>query len=320
MITGINGFIGRALGTDLMRHKYEVVGTVRSKEKALYFPEGRIEVFSVGELNRRTNWHDALFGVDTIVHLAARVHIMNDYEKDPLALYREANVAGTENLVRQAAQSGAKRFIYLSSIKVYGEERDITYTEDDVPDPKDYYGKSKWEAEQLLQEIASETGIEVVIIRPPIVYGPGVKANFLHLLNLVEKKIPLPFENINNLRSFIALDNLSDFLVRCLEHPSAPGEIFLVSDGEDLSTPELIRRIAKHMRRSVYLFPFSQSLLRIAGSLIGKEEEINRLCGSLKIGSDKARTVLGWIPPFSVDDALSKTTSWYLKQKTKGRD
>jgi nucleoside-diphosphate-sugar epimerase len=217
---------------------------------------------------------------------------------------------------------------YLSSIKVNGEHtglrceesgyrkknEKIRFSETDTPNPQDPYAVSKWEAEQLLHDIATETGMEVVIVRPPLVYGPGVKANFLRLLQFVEKGLPLPLASIRNKRSMVSLDNLVDFLICCLEHPAAAGEIFLISDGEDVSTPELIQRIASQIKRPARLFPVPVNLLKLVAKLTCKTAELDRLCGSLQVDISKAKKVLGWEPPFSVDQGLAKTVAWYTKR------
>ena len=308
----------------------------------------------VGDIGPETDWSDALSGIEGIVHLAARVHVMRESAADPLAAFRLVNVASTERLVRQAAEAGVKRLVYISSVKVNGErtgdrgqrsevrgqekaevgsqksevrgrrsevrgrecELKEVFSEKDVPEPQDPYAVSKWEAEQILAEISSATGIEIVIIRPPLVYGPNVRANFLRLLRWVNKGVPLPLGMVDNRRSLVSLDNLVDFLITCIEHPAAAGETFLVSDGEDLSTPALIRRIALSMNIPARLIPVPVCLLRLGGSLLGKKSEVDRLCGSLQVDISKAKSVLGWKPPLSVDEGLAKTADWCLNDET----
>lgn len=326
LVTGANGFVGRMLCQTLVERGFVVRGVVRGL--AGVPPPCRADAgkkfhrVAVSNIGPETDWFGALHDIDAVVHLAARVHVMNNTSGNLLAAFREVNTAGTERLARQAAAAGVRRFIYLSSVKVNGEEtglsderRGLSFSEKDVPNPRDPYAVSKWEAEQLLHNISKETGMEVVIVRPPLVYGPGVKANFLHLLQWVEKGIPLPLGRVNNRRSLIALDNLVDFLVRCLEHPAAAGQTFLVADGEDLSTPELIHRIGSQIGKPVVLLPMPSSLLRMVGRIVGRKKEVDRLCSSLQIDISKAKKILRWKPPVSVNDALRKTVSWYLEQK-----
>ncbi len=267
-------------------------------------------------------WQQALAGVETIVHLAARVHVMRDAAADPLTEFRWVNVRGTLNLARQAAAAGVRRFVFLSSVKVNGEgtltpdsslgERGRVYKESDPPAPQDAYGISKHEAELGLREIAAETGMGVVIIRSPLVYGPEVKANFQALMRAVAQGIPLPLGAIHNRRSLVALDNLVDFIRICIEHPAAVNETFLVSDGEDLSTTELIRRLARAMGRPARLIPVPTTVLIAGATLLGKRKMVARLCGSLQVDISKARARLNWSPPVTVDDALRVTARHFL--------
>jgi UDP-glucose 4-epimerase len=290
----------------------QVVAAIRS---SCQLPAG-VESAFVGAVNGETNWTDPLRGVELIVHLAARVHIMRDEAIDPLADFRLVNVEGTLNLARQAAQAGVRRFIYLSSIKVNGEQTlpGQPFTEEDVPAPHDPYSISKYEAEEGLRELAQQTGMEVVIIRPPLVYGPGVKANFLNMMRWLHKGVPLPFASLNNRRSLVALDNLLDFIVVCLEHSAAANQIFLVSDGEDLSTAELLRRMASALGKPAHLMPMPISLLKVVAALTGRRDIAQRLCGSLQVDISKARTLLGWNPPMSMDEELSRTAQGFLHE------
>jgi len=320
LLTGSTGFVGRYLCSRLLSKDYEVREVTRQK-----FPFSNRKIFTA-DISPHTKWNEPLTNVDIVVHLAARVHVIHDNTSAPLAAFREVNTFGTAHLAHEAANAGVRRFVYLSSIKVNGEKtvlesdnsgpreknRKKSFSETDIPNPQNPYAVSKWEAEQLLHDIAAETGMEVVIIRPPLVYGPGVKANFLRLLQFVKKGLPLPFAGIRNKRSLVSLDNLVDFIMCCLKHPAAAGETFLVSDGEDLSTPELIKRIAFHMGRSARLFPVPKKLLQLGGKLTGKTAEVDRLCGSLQVDISKAKRVLGWIPPFSVDEGLAKTVEWFV--------
>lgn len=247
-------------------------------------------------------------GVHAVVHCAARVHVMQDGAPDPLQVYREVNVDGTLNLALQAAQAGVRRFVFVSSIKVNGESTlpGHAFSADDQPEPLDSYGVSKLEAEQGLWKIAAQTGMEVVIVRPPLVYGPGVKANFASMMRWVSLGVPLPLGRIHNARSMVALDNLIDLLVTCLKHPAAAGQTFLVSDGEDVSTTELLRRTARAMGRRALLLNVPASRLEMVASLLGKRAMAQRLCGSLQVNIDKTRSTLGWEPPLTLDQGLKK--------------
>lgn len=300
LITGANGFVGTALTTRLIgERRHVVVGTVRSAAVELRAPVTRREVAPLGP---ETDWRSAIGGVDTVVHLAARVHRRSDTISSPLAEYRRENVAGTCALARQAASGSVKRFVFVSSVKVNGERG--LYTEADPPAPEDAYGISKHEAEVALRVIAKDTGMEVVIIRPPLVYGPGVRANFLALMRAVSRGIPLPLGAIDNRRSLVALTNLVDFIVACIVDPAAANETFLVSDGEDLSTADLIRRLADAMGRPARLFPVPESVLNLGAALVGRRDVAQRLLGTLQVDISKARRVLGWEPPITVGEGL----------------
>jgi nucleoside-diphosphate-sugar epimerase len=315
LITGATGFVGRALFKNLKsKKKYLAHLTTRTNQEELF--EGG-KVFNIGEIDSNTNWNDALDGVDCIVHCAARAHTTENKQTVLLNAYRRINVDGTKNLAKQAVAIGIKRFIFLSSIKVNGEETIATksFKYNDISQPEDAYGITKWEAEQALLEISKQTGLEVVIIRPPLVYGEGVKGNFLRLLDIVYKQIPLPFAKINNLRSFVGLDNLIDLIICCIEHPRAGGKTFLVSDGEDLSTTDLIRKLSKFMNKSPRLFQFPQLIIQLTARLVGKSLEVKRLLGSLRIDNSYAREILGWSPVLSLDESLAKTVRWYLKNR-----
>ncbi|TWC75324.1 nucleoside-diphosphate-sugar epimerase [Pseudomonas sp. SJZ103] len=252
-----------------------------------------------------------LSGVDILVHCAARVHVMSDASSDPLTEYRKINVAGTLKLAEQAAQAGVKRFVFISSIKVNGERTRLgqPYTADDVPSPGDPYGVSKMEAEQQLRLLAQSTGMEVVVIRPVLVYGPGVKANFRSMMSWLNKGVVLPLGAIGNKRSLVALDNLVDLIVTCMTHPAAAGQTFLASDGEDLSTTELLRCMGAALGKPARLLPVPAMLLEWGAALIGRKSIGQRLCGSLQVDITKARDLLGWVPPTSVSEALKKTAA-----------
>ncbi len=314
LVTGATGFIGSAvLARAALDRTLRLRGAVRRSVPDL--PAG-VEPALVGDLAPDTDWRQAVSGVDVIVHTAARVHVMRDSAADPLAEFRRVNVAGTLNLARQAAEAGVRRFVFISSIKVNGERTlpGRLYAADDVSAPIDSYGISKHEAEQGLRQLAQETGMEVVIIRPVLVYGPGVKANFLSMMRWLHKGIPLPLGAIHNQRSLVALDNLVDLIVTCLHHPAAANQTFLVSDGEDLSTTALLRRTAAALGRPARLIPVPALVLRTAARLLGKADFAQRLCGSLQVDISKTRELLGWSPPVSVDEALHKTARHFLRQ------
>ena len=312
LVTGASGFVGSVLCGNLIARGLTTTGIVR------HFPTNPlpgIDYQIVSGFSKSKFWEEILAGVDVVVHCAARAHIMCDSERDPLAVYREVNVEGTRNLAEQAASCGIKRFIYISSIKVNGEEtNERPFKADDIPDPEDSYGISKWEAEQVLQKIGCNSEMEIVIIRPPLVYGPEVRANFLKLMKLVKSGLPLPFGAIHNSRSFVAVDNLVDLILICLHHPAAINQTFLVSDGDDLSTTELLRRTAKACGKPSRLIPIPVFLLRTAALLLGKTDFAQRLCGSMQIDISKAKQLLGWTPKVSVDEALLKTTKYFLKK------
>jgi nucleoside-diphosphate-sugar epimerase len=313
LVTGANGFIGQNIYKDLIKLNYFITGSVRNLDAALI--NGGIKYIPVGNIDAETKWYNILEGVNCIIHCAGKTHLINT--KDELDIYRSVNREGTKNLAEQAVKAGVKRLIFLSSLKVNGEPTfgSFIIKHNDISQPEDAYGVSKWEAEQALLEISKQTGLEVVIIRPPLVYGEGVKGNFLRLLDLVYKQISLPFAKINNLRSFVALDNLIDLIICCIEHPKAAGKTFLVSDGEDLSTPDLIRKLSKLMNKSPRLFSVPKSIIQFMGRLVGKSSEVKRLVGSLRIDNSYTREILGWSPALSLDESLEKTVRWYLKNR-----
>jgi UDP-glucose 4-epimerase len=306
LVTGATGFVGRALCDTLARSGHDPVPAVRRAQ-------GMSNERVVGEIGLDTDWHEALHGVQAVVHLAARVHVMRDAATDPLAAFRAVNTDGTLNLAHQAAAAGVRRFIFVSSIKVNGEGRVLPYTESDPSTPQDAYAISKWEAEQGLREIELETGMEVVILRPPLVYGPGVGANFLRLMCTVGKGWPLPFGRVKNRRSLLYLGNFTDAIRLCLEHPAAAGKMFLLSDGEDVSSVDLVRCLARAMNRPVRLLPVPISLIRAAGALLGRAAEIDRLLGSLVVDSSTIRQSLSWRPPYSLEEGLQQTVAAYLQ-------
>lgn len=310
LITGATGFIGRALLQRMLAENFYIPrAAVRTGSAA--FPEA-VEVARVEGLAPDADWQAALGGVTKVVHTAARVHVMQDRSSDPLLEYRRVNVEGTLNLAQQAAEAGVRRFVYLSSIKVNGEESQSArpFRPEDVPAPEDPYGVTKWEAEQGLEKLSDKTGMEVVIIRPPLVYGPGVKGNFARIMGWVARGVPLPLADVQgNRRSLVALDNLVDLIITCIEHDAAANQVFLVSDGEDLSTAELLRRLARAMGQSARLFPVPQGLFELGLKILGKADLGRRLCGSLQVDISKTRELLGWLPPISVDEGLRRAVT-----------
>lgn len=316
VVTGATGFVGGAVLKRLSAlANFELIAVVRKSVAVL--PDCAIRV-QVAGLEAHAGWRQALQATNVVIHSAARVHVMHDESSDPLAEFRKINVDGTLSLARQAAAAGVRRFVFISSIKVNGEctAAGQPYYADDTPAPQDPYGISKMEAEQGLRELAGETGMEVVIIRPTLVYGPGVKANFLNMMRWLHKGIPLPFGAIHNQRSLVALDNLVDLIVTCIDHPAAANQTFLVSDGEDLSTSELLRRMGAALDKPALLLPVPSWLLEAGAALMGKKVLSQRLCGSLQVDISKTRELLGWTPPVSVDQALAKTAEIFLQQRS----
>jgi len=313
LVTGAQGFVGLPLSTALVKLGYQVRCAVRSSFQV----NQSQEALSVGDINGATDWDNALVDVAVVIHLAARVHVMNETAADALSAYRKVNVEGTLNLAKQAALAGVKRFIFISSIKVNGEGTALghPYTEEQAPAPLDAYGLSKYEAELALQQLAKDTGLEVVIIRPTLIYGPGVKANFRAMMRCLALGIPLPLGSIHNQRSLLALDNLIDLIQVCITHPAAANQIFLASDGVDLSTPELLTAMAAALGKTPRLLKLPVSLLMLGAKLVGKQAIAQRLCGSLQVDSSKAHKLLGWQPPVSVQEALLKVVVAYRDNK-----
>ena len=341
LVTGPSGFVGRKVCQRLLADEINVRGALR---KTSPLADG-CESVVVGYINGSTDWSNALNGVDAVVHLAARVHMMDDTAADPLAAFREVNVDGTGRLAEEAAKAGVKRFVFISSIKVMGEatlqsndrrsevgsqtsegsgEKRRTknqgvspknssagFSESDQPCPQDPYGQSKYEAEVALRKIEASTGMEVVILRPPLLYGPGVKANLLKLIHWVDKGIPLPLGGIQNKRSLLSLTSFADVISKCLIDPSAGGQTFTVCDGDDVSSGELVERVAKAFGKAPRLLPVPEWLMKCAGKLTGKSEQVQRLCSSLQVDSSHVRERLDWKPPVTMDEELGKVARWY---------
>lgn len=308
LVTGANGFVGRWVCRVAIGAGLRVRGAVRHSDKAF---EG-LERVVVSSLDDAADWTRALDGCQTVMHAAARVHVMTESANYPLDEFRRVNVQGTLHLARQAAASGVRRFVFVSSVKVNGEATtaDHPFTAADVPATQDPYGISKMEAEQGLRQIAGETGMEVVIVRPPLVYGPGVKANFASMMRAIQRGLPLPLASVtHNRRSFVALDNLADLLITCIDHPAAANQTFLVSDGEDLSTADLLRRLGQAMDKPARLFPVPPSLLQLGANLLGKGDMAQRLLGNLQVDISHTRDTLNWSPPISVDEGLRRAVA-----------
>lgn len=311
LVTGANGFVGEALCIEARKRGHRVRGAVRGGK--IHIEAG--ETVSIGVIDHETQWREAVHGVDVVIHLAARVHVMHERAKHPLEEFCKVNVVGTERLARAAAAAGVRRFVYVSSIKVNGEETsDIrAYSEEDTPDPQDNYAVSKLLAEQALKRIGCETGMEIVIVRPPLVYGAHVKGNFAQMMSIVLRGIPLPFSGLSNQRSLLYVGNLVDALLLCAVHHAAAGQTYLVSDLTTTSTPELLRQLGVALGRRAILFRFPIVILRLAGRLIGRSNQIARLTGSLRIDARKIQFELGWTPPFTQAQGLHETAAWFRK-------
>ena len=310
LVTGASGFIGRAVCQQMPSEGFEIIPFVRSPGKVSSGSKSII----VQDIGPDTRWRDCLDGADLVIHTAARVHATKDIGTELLDAYRHTNVAGTLNLARQAAEAGVKRFIFLSSIKVNGDYTapGRPFRADDQPNPADAYARSKYEAEVGLQQLALDGGMEVVIIRPPLVYGAGVKANFLAMMRWVHKGLPVPFRELENRRSLVALGNLVDLIRTCCICPAAGNRVFLVSDGEDVSTTELLRRIGAAVQRPARFLPLPPALVRAVGAITGKQGEVDRLLASLQVDMHETRRLLGWSPVVSMEAALRETACHYL--------
>ena len=310
LVTGANGFVGRALCEALAASGRRVKRALRVARP------GVPDAVAVGDIGGETDWHSALEGASSIVHLGARTHVLRETAADSLAEYRRVNLDGTRRLAQQAGRAGVRRLVFVSSIKVNGEVTERPFTEDDAPRPEDAYGISKWEAEQALARVAGETGLQVAVLRPPLVYGPEVKGNFLRLMGLVARGTPLPLASITNRRSLIYVGNLVDAVIKAIDVPAAAGRAYLVSDGEDVSTPDLVRAIARALGVAPRLLPCPPAMLRLGAALTGKRAELARLTGSLQADGSRARRELGWQPRLSLAQGLAATARWYYSQSS----
>ncbi|WP_439878158.1 UDP-glucose 4-epimerase family protein [Pseudomonas prosekii] len=315
LVTGPSGFVGsRLLQVLASDNSLEVIAAARRES---FDRPVAVRLQTGCELSSSMDWAPHLVGVGVVVHTAARVHVMNDTAADPLDAFRAVNVDGTLRLAEQAASAGVHRFVFISSVKVNGEgtTKNSAYSPDLAPAPLDPYGVSKMEAEAGLKEIAQRTGMEVVIIRPVLVYGPGVKANFLKMMQWLDKGVPLPFGSIQNSRSLVALENLVDLIVLCMKHPNAANQTFMVSDGEDLSTSALLRKMATALNKPARLIPLPAWFLHVGARIVGKTDLSQRLCGSLRVDISKTRSLLGWNPPVSLETALKETAVHFQESR-----
>lgn len=312
LVTGTSGFLGGRLMERALGAGHEVTAVVRGS-----VPDDKragLRTVRIGEICGHTQWDQALEGVTTIIHAAGRAHIMRETATDPLSEFRRVNTDGTRRLAECAARHGVRRVVYISSIKVNGERTEAphgSFREDDSPRPSDPYGVSKLEAEVALADVAARSGIEFAIVRPPLIYGPGVRANFLSLLRWIDRGLPLPLGAVDNRRTLVSVWNLCDLLLACATHPKAAGQLFLAGDTPAVSTAELVRMLARAMGRPARLVPVPLAALRAAGSLLGRGEQIRRLCDSLLIDSEKAQRLLDWRPAFSLEEGLDRTVRWY---------
>ncbi len=317
LITGANGFVGQTVCQYLMDSEIPIRKALRQKPDHQESQDCHV----IGDINAHTNWSQALNNIDSIVHLAARAHIMKDTSSDPLSTFRRVNVEGTVNLARQAARANVRRFIFTSSIKVNGEKTEGTgFTETDESAPEDPYGISKYEAEQELRQVAKETGLDVVILRPPLIYGPLVKANFYQLMNIIYNGWPLPLGKVNNQRSLLYVGAFASAIKTCLMHPNASGKTFLVSDEKSLSTSELIIKLGEFLNRPPRLLNIPLSWMKLGGKFLRKAAAIDKLTSSLVIDNTKIQQELNWASPYSIDSGMQKTAEWFLANKLQSKD
>jgi nucleoside-diphosphate-sugar epimerase len=311
LLTGATGFVGSVLSGTLAEAGHVVRAAVRSDGP---LPRGCAEQVVVGDIGPDTNWEAALRDVDQVVHAAARAHVPGDGPANS-ELYKQTNARGTQRLAGAAAAAGVTRFIFLSTVKVNGEgTAGHAYAPADEPRPQNGYAMSKWAAERHLTQLAATSAMQAVIVRAPLVYGPGVRANFLRLMQWIDKGWPLPFRSVHNTRSLVSVWNLCDLLANLTRNPAAPGRTWMVSDGEDLSTPQLIARLGRGLGRPVRLLPVPVGVLRLCGAALRRQHEIGRLCDSLVVDMSLTHTALGWSAPVGVDEALARTAAWYLSE------
>lgn len=310
LITGATGFVGTALVKRFSASACALSAAVLEGEDVSHLPAA-VDRRVIVPLSADGDYRGALQGIDVVVHLAARVHVMHDSAENPLEEFRKVNLHGTRRLAEQAAQAGVKRFVFVSTVKVLGEESPVPYTEESPLRPQDAYSVSKAEAEAALRLVEVETGLEVVVIRPPLVYGAGVRANFQQLLQLANRGVPLPLASIRNQRSFVYVENLADALLACAAHQAAAGRTYLVSDGEDVSTPDLFRRVAVALGRPARLMPFPIGLIRAGGALLRRSPAVGRLVGSLQVDCSRVTAELGWTAPHTLDEGLRATAEWF---------
>jgi nucleoside-diphosphate-sugar epimerase len=314
LVTGATGFVGRALVPMLQKSGHDVAVAVRNITSLAHL--GNIRVHNVGDIGPKTGWQEALTGIDAVIHLAGRAHVITETDEDPLAAYRHINRDGTRQLTKAAADAGVKRIVYLSSVKVNGERTtEQPFDEIMTPEPENAYGVSKLEGEQALLDIATKTSLETVIVRTPLVYGPYVKGNFLSLLNICMKNLPLPLGGLKNRRNLIYVNNLADALIQCLSHANATGGLYLVSDGDSISTTTLINKTAKALEKTSLLFSLPNFMLKTIGLLTGKKTTVCRLIESLEVSDTAIRRDLGWTPPFTMVQGLAETAAWFKSSK-----
>ena len=309
LVTGASGFIGQSLCGEMLRQGWHVKAAVSTRGRC---SAGSVPVL-VGDINGETDWSEALVGVGVVIHLAARVHVMKERAADPLAEFSKVNLHGTVKLARQCASAGVMRLVYVSTIGVNGNSTTgrQAYSEQDAAHPHNAYAISKWQAEQALHSIAQSAGLEVVMVRPPLVYGPDAKGNFQRLMAAIKKGIPLPLASAHNVRSLIYLENLVSALIACASHPAAAGHTYLVCDGVDISTSDLIRALGAAVGHPARLFSCPPPLLQLAGKLLGKSDQVDSLLGSLQLDGDKIRRDLNWTPPYTLHQGLQATAEWY---------
>lgn len=314
LVTGASSFVGQSLCSSLLAQGYEVRAAVRNANAML--STNGLDVFVVGQVGGQTDWSAALVGVDCVIHCVARAHFVRETTPGAMKSYREVNAAGTQRLAEQAAAMDVQRLVFISSIKVNGDrtERGKPFLFSDVPAPEDYYGQSKLEAEQALWVVSAQTSLEVVVVRPPLIYGAGVKGNLLRMMNCLARGVPLPLGGLCNRRSFVGLSNLVDLLLCCINHPAAAGQTFLASDGNDLSTPQLLRLISEGLNLPARLLPMPVGLLQAVGSLAGKRGEIERLVSDLQVDIGYTRERLGWTPPMTVNDGIHEMARWFVNK------